>query len=135
LCVNLACKKIDATFWVLAGKHPDAIDRVVEMPKKVYLLTLEALLYPRGTFFSFGKIWWDKKELSYDKGQSPYFSPRGGPALVREAVFHSRAKENRHCAFFLQLYNLFCNCAMYFAVVLFFSRCAKTMYYSYVLFH
>jgi hypothetical protein len=27
--------------------------------------------------------------------------------------------KNRHCDFFLQLYNLFCSCAMYFAVVLF----------------
>jgi hypothetical protein len=32
-----------------------------------------------------------------------------------------RAKENCHSSFFWQLFNLFCSCAMYFAVVLFFA--------------
>ncbi len=37
----------------------------------------------------------------------------------RPPLSSSRAKENCHCVFFLQLYNLCCSCAMYFAVVLF----------------
>jgi hypothetical protein len=41
LCVNPVCKNFDDTFLISTKRHPNAIDGVVGMPKKVYWLTLE----------------------------------------------------------------------------------------------
>ena len=60
------CKNFDATFWVSTERHPDAIDQMIGMPKKVHQLNLEAYIYLKYIFQL-----WSRMAGSEIKEQSP----------------------------------------------------------------
>ena len=78
-CVNKLCKYFDAAFWVLAERHPDAMERVVGTPNKVHPPTLNTIPHLWYTFQL-----WNRMTGAEIKGQKNWSQKR---ALVPKAVF------------------------------------------------